>query len=63
MHFWYVPVMLTIPLSAVFPALVKARTDFAHLAAKKEQEKLSVVVAYSVLMAYVTLFICLGEFM
>jgi len=60
---FYLPVMLTLPFSATAPLYRDAKSGKYGKASESELSRLKFTVSFSVLMAYLTLFICLGEFL
>jgi hypothetical protein len=61
-HFFYLPVVLTVPYSVISPLYLKARSE--RLGPDLDaQRSLSYVAAFSLLVAYITLFISLAEFL
>lgn len=63
LHYFYVPVMLTLPLSAIAPLYLRARAGRYGVMNEDEQGRLSFVASFSLLVAYLTLLVCVGEFL
>jgi hypothetical protein len=60
-QFLYVPVMLTLPFSAIAPMYFGAKSGKYGETSEGERTRLNFVVSFAILMAYVTLLICVGE--
>ncbi len=61
-HFFYLPVILTVPYSVISPLYLKAR--HGSLSVDRDVEgRQSYVASFSLFVAYITLFVCLAEFL
>jgi len=62
-RFYYLPVMLTIPMSAIGPLCLNNRSDKSDEPGEAKRSSIMQVAAFSLLIAYITLLVCLGEFL
>jgi len=63
LHFFYLPVAVTVPYSVISPLYLRARSG-EHIGTDQGMEgRLSYVAVFSMLVTYITLLICLGEFL
>jgi hypothetical protein len=59
-RFFYLPIMLTLPFSSL-AQLDRDKGGKTGIVSNDERSRLSFVVSFSLLIAYLTLLICLGE--
>lgn len=60
-HFLYLPVMLSLPISTIFPLYVKLKSSVEFQHCPETVGRLSYLAAVSIIIAYVTLLICMGQ--
>jgi hypothetical protein len=63
LRFFFVPVMLTLPFSAIAPLYLDVKSGKYAEMSESERGRLNFTVSFAILMAYVTLLICVGEFL
>lgn len=62
-HFFYLPIAVTVPYSVISPLYLRARSGQLIGTDPRVEGSLSYVASFSLLVSYITIFICLGEFL
>ncbi len=60
-HFFYLPVVITVPYSVISPLYLRARSGRLSSTNLDAEGSLSYVASFSLLVTYITIFICLAE--
>ena len=62
-QFFYLPVAVTVPYSVISPFYLKARSRRPSSTDPYAEDSVSYVASFSLVATYITLFICLAEFL